>query len=229
MSKGNEEWIAVSDIMTGLMMVFLFVSVIFMQQIQDEKRSIENIALTYLDYQEELQLDLMKEFEEDLTAWNAEVLPDSTFRFNEPDILFDQGSNYIKPEFRRILNDFFPRYISVLGSPKHQHRIDEIRIEGHTSSTWSEQVNFVQRYLKNAALSQRRSFAILEYCFALPQVSEYQSWLTKVLRANGLAFAKPIYTNSVEDYARSRRVEFRAVTKAEEKIREIVHNIESGK
>ncbi|MCB0352911.1 MAG: OmpA family protein [Bdellovibrionales bacterium] len=227
MSSDKEEWIGVSDIMSGLMMVFLFISILFMQQVQDEKKSIEHIALTYIDYQEQLQRDLLKEFEPDLTAWNAEILKDSTIRFNEPDILFDQGSNVIKPEFKRILTNFFPRYIKVLGSQKHRERIDEIRIEGHTSSKWSEQVSFVDRYLKNAALSQRRSFSILEFCFALPQVGEYQEWLTKVLRANGLAFAKPIYTHQTEDYARSRRVEFRALTKAEEKIKEIIENIEN--
>ena len=226
MSTDKDEWIAVSDVMSGLMMVFLFVSVVFIEQINAEKVSIEKIALTYSDYRDELQKELLQEFEGDLRKWNAEILEDSTIRFNEPEVLFDRGSSAIKPRFTEILDDFFPRYVSVLASEKFRDRIDEVRIEGHTSSTWDGGVSLRERYLKNAKLSQERSFAILEYCFGLFSIAPARNWLTKVIRANGLAFAKPILSNGQEDYVRSRRVEFRVKTRAEDRIRDILDTIE---
>jgi len=225
MSTEKEEWIGVSDMMAGLMMVFLFISVVFIEQINAEKASIEKIALTYVDYRDLLQQALLQEFEGDMLRWDAEILEDSTIRFNEPEVLFDRGSSAIKPLFAEILSDFFPRYISVLASEEFRDRIDEVRIEGHTSSIWDDRVTLRERYLNNAKLSQERSFAILEYCFALPAIIPERKWLTSVLRANGLAFARPIMIDGEEDMVLSRRVEFRVKTQAEERIQEIIKTI----
>ncbi len=225
--QGNQVWISVTDMMTGLMMVFLLISVVFMEQVNKEKNAVQKIALTYQDYQEDLHNSLLEEFKTDLARWDAGILDDGTIRFYEPDVLFDEGSRNIKPRFQQVLGEFFPRYIRVLASERYRDNIEEIRIEGHTSSTWEESRSLEQRYLNNALLSQQRSFAILDYCFRLSGVSPQQSWLTKVLRANGLAFAVPITTDGREDSARSRRVEFKVRTKADEKIRQIIRTVDS--
>lgn len=225
MSAEGRVWMSVSDMMTGLMMVFLFISVVFMEQVVSEKRAVEDIAITYESYQEELRNSLAVEFKNDLQAWNAEMLGDTTIRFNEPDVLFDEGSKTIKPRFEEVLGDFFPRYVKVLASEKFRTNIEELRIEGHTSSKWEGSKSVNDRYLNNALLSQQRSFSILEYCFTLPAIASYQDWLTTVVRANGLAFAKPVLINGAEDGSRSRRVEFKVKTKADDKIREILKKI----
>ncbi|MCO6431751.1 MAG: hypothetical protein J5J00_12910 [Deltaproteobacteria bacterium] len=225
MSSDHRVWISVSDMMTGLMMVFLFVAVVFMEQTGAEKAAIQQIALTHEHYQEELYKSLVLEFKPDLSKWNAEVLSDTTVRFKEPDVLFDAGSNYIKPRFEEVLREFFPRYIKVLTSDKYRNNIDEIRIEGHTSSSWEGSRALEDRYLNNALLSQQRSFAILQFCFKLPEIERHQGWLTRVIRANGLAFASPIVVSGREDGALSRRVEFKVKTKADEKIHQIIETI----
>ena len=225
MSGNSRVWISVSDMMTGLMMVFLFISIVFMQQVGSEKQAVQDIALTYESYQEELHKSLEQEFAVDLSNWNAEILPDSTVRFKEPDVLFDEGSKTVKTKFQIILNDFFPRYIGLLASDKYKSNIEEVRIEGHTSSSWDGSNELSERYLHNALLSQQRSFAILDYCFRLQSISSQQTWLTKVLRANGLAFANPILVAGREDASLSRRVEFKVKTKADERIRDIVKTL----
>lgn len=228
-AHGSQVWISVSDMMTGLMMVFLFVAVVFMEQADKEKQSVQKIALTYKDYQDELHNSLMQEFKNDLARWDAGILDDGTVRFYEPDVLFDEGSKNIKPRFQQVLSEFFPRYIGVLASEKYRENIEEVRIEGHTSSTWKESRSLDERYLNNALLSQQRSFAILEFCFHLQRIAQHQSWLTTVLRANGLAFAVPVVVNGKEDESRSRRVEFKVRTKADEKIREMINTVHDAK
>ena len=73
------------------------------------------------------------------------------------------------------------------------------------------------RYLGNAELSQARALEVLKYCFNNTQIKEDKQWLIGVLRANGLSFAKPL-----ESVELSRRVEFRAITKSNQKILEIL-------
>lgn len=227
MSESSREWIGVSDLMAGLMMVFLFIAVLFMVKIEREKRAIEEIAVTYDEYKQTLNDALHDEFDRDLKKWNAEIRDDNIIRFKGPDVLFEGGKSKITMPFKDILNDFFPRYIGLLTRDKFMDNIDEVRIEGHTSSEWEGAMTLEKRYLPNAKLSQERSLAVLTHCFELVSIQDDQKWLTKVLRANGMAFAKLIVVDGVENRTRSRRVEFRVKTKAEERIEKIIRAIQS--
>ena len=226
MNDSDHEWIGVSDLMTGLMMVFLFIAVLFMVKIENDTRAVKKIAVTYNEYKHALNVALHEEFDDDLKKWNAEILADNTIRFKGPEVLFASESSKIKYRFKNILDEFFPRYVRLLAQNTFKKNIDEIRIEGHTSSEWEGVKTLDERYLKNADLSQTRSFAVLAYCFQLSAITSYQEWLTETLRANGLAFAKSIRDNGVENRDRSRRVEFRVKTKAEEKIEEIIRTLQ---
>ncbi len=215
----NKEWISIADMMSGLMMVFLFIAIAFMLQVEQEKQAMKEIALTYEKAKKELYQDLLTEFEGDLQKWDAEILKDTTVRFKEPDILFDQGSSKIKPKFQRILDNFFPRYLKILAQQKFKDEIEEIRIEGHTSSIGKRNSSVEESYLYNAQLSQSRSLEVLKYCYQITSIRKHRDWLMKVLRASGLSFSQRILkTNGAEDFERSRRVEFRAITKTEDKI-----------
>jgi len=218
---------SVSDLMAGLMMIFMFIAIVFMLKTQKEAERSRVIALTYQEYQQSLYKDLYAEFEPDLQSWGAEILPDSTIRFNEPDILFALSSSEINERFSQILADFYPRYIGILNSEKYRDNIDEIRIEGHTSSVWNE-AGLEESYLQNAALSQARSLSVLNYVFQLNSISQYREWMTSFIRANGLSFAERVYnSDGTEDFVRSRRVEFRVETKAEERIYKILESLDS--
>ncbi|MDE6979168.1 MAG: OmpA family protein [Helicobacter sp.] len=225
----DSEWISISDMMAGLMMIFLLITVSYMlisehnqeelRKSNEELRAVSDkmsaIAEGYYDIEFALYHDLIKEFGDDLKMWNAEIDSGNTIRFKEPDVLFATGEGAIQQRFKKVLDSFFPRYIAILSSPKYRESIEEIRIEGHTSSEWKSSHDLVERYLENASLSQARAFSVLQYCFNLPDVRE-RDWLISVLRANGLSFAKPLETDAL-----SRRVEFRTITKSRQKIQEI--------
>jgi chemotaxis protein MotB len=223
--KKNSEWASISDMMAGLMMVFLFIAVVFMQQIKKDKESMVAIANTYAETKSDLNLALHKEFDDDLKYWGAEITSDNSVRFNEPRTLFDGGKWDIKERFKNILNDFYPRYLNILTSDKFAHDIVELRIEGHTSSRMDRPTTLEIKYIYNANLSQKRAFSVLNYVFNLEAVEPHREWMVGVLRANGLAFAKTIKSvdSGKEDFAKSRRVEFRVVTNTVAKIEEILH------
>ncbi|RUM68553.1 MAG: OmpA family protein, partial [Sulfurovum sp.] len=51
-------------------------------------------------------------------------------------------------------------------------------------------------------------------------------WLEKQFRANGMSFSNLIYTKDFkEDFHKSRRVEFKVLTKAQEKIYKIIKQL----
>lgn len=225
-NENEEHWVSISDMMAGLMMVFLFISVLYMIQVQDDKYKIEQIAVTYQKMQKDLYQDLEEEFHEDLKKWNAVIDEENlSFRFREPDVLFAKGSEVIKPNFKKILDDFFPRYIKILMSPKFIKDIEEIRIEGHTSSEWNGGTDEDKAYILNMELSQSRTRSVLKYALNLPYIQNIidKSWLKSHLTANGLSSSKLIKNSGNEDRKASRRVEFRVRNNAEKRIVEIIN------
>lgn len=221
----DNEWGPIADLMSGLMIVFLFISVSYMLSVKNEKDKIKEIAIEYNRLQTDLYNDLKNEFENDLEKWGA-VLDKRTLsvRFEEPDILFDAGSFEIKKKFKEILNDFFPRYIKRIYDEKYRNDIAEIRIEGHTSSEWQYKATADEAYFLNMELSQNRTRAVLNYVlndiYFDKKVGE---WIKNMTTANGLSSSKLIFdSKGEEDKTKSRRVEFRVRTNSEERIVKIL-------
>lgn len=219
-SSREEHWIPLADIMTGLMMVFMLVAVIFMLKVEENSRRVSRIALVYDKMKDDIYRDLEREFKSDLRRWGATLNRDDlTIRFKEPDVLFATGKDEIKPKFAEILSDFFPRYAEILAQDKYRNRIEEIRIEGHTSSVWNNDTSAGNAYFLNMALSQSRTRSTLQYVLALQQIVRYGPWLRSVLTANGLSSSRIIrHADGTEDIEASQRVEFRVRTNAEAQI-----------
>jgi outer membrane protein OmpA-like peptidoglycan-associated protein len=117
----EEHWIPLSDLMTGLMMVFMLVAIVFMIQVEALMRKAErqaqqmkDVAVLYDETRQRLYIDLENEFHTDLPRWKASLDRDLIIRFEEPDVLFDTGKADLKPQFKKILDDFFPRYLRII-------------------------------------------------------------------------------------------------------------------
>ena len=220
----ESHWIPLTDLMTGLMVIFLLIAVSYMMQVEADAARIKNVAVAYSEIKDALFEDLNKEFRLDLPKWKAQLLKsDLTIRFSEPEVLFATGSTELKPEFQAILQDFFPRYVRILTSPKYRDSISEVRIEGHTSSDWIGVASAGDAYFLNMELSQARTRSTLAYVMSLPADREQVAWLRRFVTANGLSSSRLILdSKGMEDVARSRRVEFRIRTDAETRLAKIL-------
>ena len=219
----EDHWIPLSDLMTGLIMFFMLLAVVFMITVEADSEKIKRVAILYEQLRSDLYNDLDAEFRKDLGRWGAELEADLTVLFKEPDVLFDTGSAALKPRFTTILNDFFPLYVSILSSDKYRNSITEIRVEGHTSSTWGQGTTTEDAYFKNMELSQSRTRSTLQYILQLPQLHKEYSWLRRHLTANGLSSSKVITgVDGKENPARSQRVEFKIHTDADARIATIL-------
>ena len=229
--NSDNVWSSISDLMSGLMIVFLFTSVIFMSKVIDEntnikkqQQTVENIVTTYEESKENIYEDLYNEFEGDMDNWHMEIDKDGTIRFKEPEVFFDMGESELKTQFKDILDSFFPRYINVIYK-NHKDNVKEIRIEGHTSSEWEENANTKDAYFGNMELSQDRTRNVLKYIMNIPQLNQYEEWLIDNITSNGMSYSKRIFDeNNVENKDASRRVEFRVITNSDEIINEIIEN-----
>ncbi len=113
--KEDDFWPSVADLMSGLMIIFMFIAISFMLEINKEKQAMTDLAEEYKRVKVSIYQDLFKEFQTDLNQWNAYIDQETlSIKFREPDIFFEQGSSDLKIEFKNILEDFFPRYIKIL-------------------------------------------------------------------------------------------------------------------
>ncbi|KYG25242.1 hypothetical protein SE92_21335 [Bradyrhizobium sp. AT1] len=227
----EDHWVPLSDLMTGLMMIFLLVAIVFMLQVKkNEARIVEaqsrirEIATRYTDLRGQLYKELSEEFRDDLPKWRASIKPDLSIRFEEPSVQFDTGAAIVKDGFKSTLNSFFPRYIKILRSPKYADAIEEVRIEGHTSSLWKNLAP-EPAYYENMRLSQERARSVLMHVFGIQAIRDDETlrWILARVTANGLSSARRLVTpDGGEDLMGSQRVEFRVRTAAEDQLSRIL-------
>ena len=228
-TKKDNYWIPLADLMTVLMVIFLFMAISYMVVIKKKQVEKDKIIQDFQDSKSELLEELRKQFNEDFKATNWNAVLDSndlSIRFVNEKILFDFNKSEIKGEFKDILKAFFPRYFNILLQDKYIDKIAEVRIEGHTSPEGD--------YIFNLKLSQDRTRNVMEFlleldyykALSLDKRKRLQYWLT----ANGLSFGRtldntgsPTYkTHNLPDNNKCRRVEFRIVTTSDDLIKQAI-------
>jgi outer membrane protein OmpA-like peptidoglycan-associated protein len=240
MGKSNNQetyWVNLSDIMTGLMVIFLFIAITYIMQQKKEEREKDKLVEQFQNTKIELYKKLKKEFESDFqpSRWNAVLEEDLSIRFLNDSVLFGYNEDVLKPEFKFILNDFFPRYMAILLKDTFRNSILEVRIEGHTDS--------IGDYMYNIGLSQRRTKNVLEHVMNgeksnYRNLSEADKTLVRYwLMANGLSYGRTldnqgdltIGSGKPVNIMKSRRVEFRIVTKTDQVLQELLDKIADKK
>ena len=234
MSKSNV-WMSVSDLMTGLMVIFLFVAISYMVEVQKN----QSVIVNYQDTKNKLHDKLVSEFAGDTAKWQMSIGKDLSLKFNNPTVLFESGKKELTPQFKEILDDFLPRYFDILLNDTLRDRIQEIRIEGHTDDVPAPQYN-PDPYIGNVILSQRRALSVVEYyremdCFksySEEEQKQIEFWLT----ANGFSYGKALdndgnyimLSNKPINRDLSRRVEIRIVTNGDKIIESWLEKKEKG-
>lgn len=229
LKKSQSHWLPLADMMTGLMLVFLFISVIYIAQIQKREQQRASLVTKYAATKQELYKELDLAFRDKYDAWDMELDKDLTIKFANPDVLFETDSHTITPKYAAILNDFIPTYIDIISKEKYADSIREVRIEGHTAATSA----MYKTYIDTIRLSQSRSTEILSYILSNvsyqqlddARKSKLKFWFT----ANGLGEGRTLdedrkYTRETGKPVSnlSRRVEFRIVTTSEELVDKIL-------
>jgi len=234
-NKKDNFWIPYADLMTVLMVVFLFISIAYMGLVQFQKNEQDKIFKDYRETKESLYKDLNKEFKNDFKKWDLELDKDLSIKFTNPQVLFKSGASDITPKFQEILTNFFPKYLSIVLQEKYKDKIAEIRIEGHTDNIAIHETD--DPYIDNIKLSQDRSRNVLLFLRKLPYYKNLSPVKEQVLQfwitANGLSYGRTLDSNKKLTYIsknkidieKSRRVEFKIVTTSEILVDEVLKQI----
>lgn len=167
MAKPNV-WLSVSDLMTGLMVIFLFVAIAYISRVQKN----QSVLTDYVETKNEMHDKLVNEFAGDTLKWQMAIGKDLTMKFKEPTVLFATGSYELTPRFKEILDEFLPRYFNILLNDSLSNRIQEIRIEGHTDDVPIPRYD-LDPYIANAMLSQQRALSVVRYFRSMPAFKNY--------------------------------------------------------
>lgn len=222
-------WMSVSDLMTGLMVIFLFIAIAYMSKV----RKNQDVLYDYVETKEQLHDKLVEEFAVDTQRWQMAIGRDLSMKFNNPTVLFERGKAELTPDFKIILDEFLPKYFDILLHDSLRSRIQEIRIEGHTDANPYPSYD-PDPYIANIILSQERARNVIAYFRQMPCYETYTEEEKKLLEywftANGLSYGKSldkdgnftIESGKEIDDALSRRVEFRIITTGEEVLENFV-------
>lgn len=205
-------WSNIADLFSGLMMIFLFIAIGILIDVNKDAESLEKETAAFRAVSEkresvrrEVYIKLKKEFSGDFESWNASLGEDLSISFSNPEVLFSDGSSDLNDKYKKILESFFPRYIDIVMNYKSD--IEYVAIEGHTSSSGWTGCQGDCSYFRNMDLSQKRSLRTLEHCWSL---TDYKMFVMDKIVATGMSYSKRLESEGGYGYDEegSKRVEF---------------------
>lgn len=235
--SSDNNWISFSDIMTVLMIIFLFISISYMMQVKKEQAQRDEIFEEFKATKEELYNELNTVFKDDFQKWDVKLDKDLSIKFTNPDVLFQSGRTNIRPYFSEILNKFLPKYFDIILQEKYKDKISEIRVEGHTDNVPAPQYD-KDPYIANTLLSQERSAEVIKHFREMDYFKNLSSkeiiLIEYLLTANGLSYGRTvddngrltINSNQPINNQKSRRVEFRIITTSDKLIDKVLKELE---
>lgn len=221
----DSNWISISDMMTALMVIFMFISINYIIQV---------VEFTFV--QDDIFNKLGDVFESEISEGKIKLGPDGTIRFNSlnDNNIFESNQDVLTPAFKAMLSEFIPKYWGVLTSDStYLDYVKEIRIEGHADTR--PPGNGMDSYLYNLDLSSRRAASVLKYIRAQPVYknapSAERSRIDFLFTSIGFSYARALNAegkyvhldrNKVVNDDLSRRVEFRIVTSNEKLLENLI-------
>lgn len=206
-----------SDLLLGLMIIFLILFVMAMVGFSQSKIAKQSA-------QTEVAEKLAKNFAENNINIDVNKM---SGQIEISDLeLFDLGSYRLSKKGKAYLDKFFPIYINTIFSNSEiGDNVQNIVIEGHTDSQMFKGLKSEdEQYAKNLELSSMRATEIANYVFKTNYNKKYSKKLHKALIVEGKSYTEPVMNNGKEDYDKSRRVELEIRMKADTSVIEKMFN-----
>lgn len=209
-AEGNIFWVTMTDLMTGLVLVFI---VLFFY--------------TYINsHYQAFQQDMAKEnasktLQQSLKNQSIEATVDPVsgiVKISDLE-LFEVNSYKLSAKGKAYLDKFAPAYLNSIFTNDYLNRnIDKIIIQGHTDSqTYKGKYTQDEQYMKNMELSLNRAYEVANYITNTPYNKNNGNRLRKMIIVEGASFSEPVLIGGKEDFAKSRRVELKITLKNSKK------------
>ena len=208
--EGNIFWITMTDLMTGLVLVFIVM--FFYSYLTNNMHTLE---------QKVAKEAANKALQESLASQNIEATVDpvsGVVKISDLE-LFELSSYNLSDKGKAYLDKFAPAYFnSIFTNETLNKNVDKIIIQGHTDSqTYAGEFSEDEQYMKNMQLSLNRAYEVANYMTNTPYDKVNGDRLRKMILVEGASFSNPVMTDGKEDFAKSRRVELKLIMKNVEK------------
>ena len=205
-SDGNIFWITMTDLMTGLVLVFI---VMFLYSYISNNAQVVQEKIAKETTTKILQVTFSKQ------NINATIEPLSGVVKISDLELFELGSYSLSEKGKSYLDKFAPIYLNSIFSDKYlEKNVAKIIVQGHTDSqTFVGKYSDDEQYMKNMELSLNRAYEVAKYMTNTPYNKNNGDRLRKMIIVEGASFSNPVLTNGKEDFAKSRRVELKLIMK----------------
>ena len=205
-SDGNIFWITMTDLMTGLVLVFI---VMFLYSYISNNAQVVQEKIAKETTTKILQESFNKQ------NINATIEPLSGVVKISDLELFELGSYSLSEKGKSYLDKFAPIYLNSIFSDKYlEKNVAKIIVQGHTDSqTFVGKYSDDEQYMKNMELSLNRAYEVAKYMTNTPYNKNNGDRLRKMIIVEGASFSNPVLTNGKEDFAKSRRVERKLIMK----------------
>lgn len=250
-TKNDEEessyWLSLGDLMAGALIIFILLFVLQILSVNRRLSEKEALLKSLGNLEQEVKslekrekiLNEKREVLEKIVGMKQSIIALMIEKFKKENlkididsktgniklddkILFNLGSDELKPEGKEFLKKFIPKYTSIFfGDNNVRPYITQIVIEGHTDDMGS--------YLYNLDLSQKRALSVVNFIYGdeMPDF-KWKEELKKIITANGRSKVLLIKNSDGSiNREKSRRVEFQFKLddeKANEEIRKILNN-----
>ncbi|MBI9113198.1 OmpA family protein [Maridesulfovibrio ferrireducens] len=199
-SDENPYWMSFSDIMAGLLVIFILACVVLLLQLMEIKNKVQ-FDVEDLQKANQIRQQLIEEIAKRLEqeGVTVEVSDNHTvLRIPDKQLYFKTNSAEIQPEHKRIVSEIGRVLYVSISDPKKLRYLDTIFIEGHTDSRRAKRFP-----MGNWGLSAFRAISIWTFW---TEKTDYGNGLKELRNSHG----KPLF--SVSGYAASRKVEQQEVT-----------------
>lgn len=211
----NVFWVTMSDMLLGLMMVFMTLFVLAMTGFTQKKIQ-----------QQATQSEVAKKLNTALKEQKIDATIDKmSGQVKISDLeLFDVNSYQLSPRGQKYLDKFIPIYVNtIFSNPKLSDKITNVIIQGHTDSQTYAGIGTKEgQFIENMDLSLKRANAVEEYMFRTGYNKKYTDKLTKTVVVEGKSSSDPVMVNGKEDYNKSRRVELKLVVEDGSNIQDLL-------
>lgn len=217
-NEGDENifWITMSDLLLGLVVVFLVLFVFAITGFTQNKIN-----------EKEAQYEVTEKIAQELEKNNIKVDVDKfsgTIKISDLE-LFELNSWELSDKGKNYMSKFVPVYLNtIMADEKIKENISQIIVEGHTDSqNFAGAKTLQEQYYRNMDLSLKRASSVAQYIvFSQYDGKEnYEKELFKLLSVEGKGPSEPIFVNGREDFAKSRRVELKIMFKDKSIIDEL--------
>lgn len=205
-NDGNIFWITMTDLMTGLVLVFIVM--FFYTYMTGHIKQMEQTSA---------KENATKALQETLKEQKIDASVDAVsgiVKISDLE-LFELNSSKLSDKGKAYLDKFAPAYFNSLFTNKYlNENLDKIVIQGHTDSqTFAGKFSEDEQYMKNMELSLNRAFEVANYMTNTPYNKSNGNKLRKMILVEGASFSDPVLVNGKEDFAKSRRVELKLILK----------------